>query len=151
MSGIQWLTQTCRCGFKSHCHQPSWEVGIGILLFLSIVSGFLKLPAYILYIWFKYNLGQQYYAPQVQLERGLNSWPPDHDGTFHVTETPYALYCPQRDEVVHACVLIPKGSNGRLNVNLDMRPCSYICLYKWILIKKVWSFQCHLTCVCFNP
>ena len=40
------------------------------------------------YIWIKYDLGQKYYAPQVQTGRGSNSWPPDHDSTFHVTETP---------------------------------------------------------------
>ena len=42
-------------------------------------------------IWtffFKYNLGQKYYAPQVQPDRGSNSWPPDHDSTVHVTEIP---------------------------------------------------------------
>ena len=30
------------------------------------------------------DLGQKYHAPQVQPGRGLNSWPPDHDSTFHV-------------------------------------------------------------------
>ena len=40
------------------------------------------------YVWFKYDLGQKYHAPQVQPSRGLNSWPPDHDSIFHVTETP---------------------------------------------------------------
>ena len=38
--------------------------------------------------WFKYNLGQKYYAPQVRPSRGSNSWPPDHDSTSHVTKTP---------------------------------------------------------------
>ena len=37
---------------------------------------------------FKYDLGQKYQAPQVRPDRGSNSWPPDHDSTFHVTETP---------------------------------------------------------------
>ena len=37
-----------------------------------------------LYVWFTYDLGQKYHAPQVQPGRGLNSWPPDHDSTFHV-------------------------------------------------------------------
>ena len=32
----------------------------------------------------KYDLGQKYYAPQVRPTRGSNSWPPDHDSTFHV-------------------------------------------------------------------
>ena len=40
------------------------------------------------WVWFKYNLGEKYPAPQVQPHWGLNSWPPDHDSTFHVTETP---------------------------------------------------------------
>ena len=40
------------------------------------------------YVWFKYDLGQKYCAPQIQPEQGLNSWPPDHNSTFHATETP---------------------------------------------------------------
>ena len=35
---------------------------------------------------FKYYLGHKYQAPQVRPNRGSNSWPPDHDCTFHVTE-----------------------------------------------------------------
>ena len=42
---------------------------------------------YILYFWIKYDIGQKYYTPRVQLISS-NSWPPDHDSTFHVTETP---------------------------------------------------------------
>ena len=42
----------------------------------------------ILSVWFKYDFGQKYHVPQVQPGWGLNSWPPDHDSTFHVTETP---------------------------------------------------------------
>ena len=43
---------------------------------------------YYTYFWFKYNLGQKYHAPQVQPDRGSNSWPPDHDSTVHANETP---------------------------------------------------------------
>ena len=39
-------------------------------------------------IWFKYDLGQKYFTPQVRPEQCSNSWPPDHDSIFHVTETP---------------------------------------------------------------
>ena len=39
------------------------------------------------YFWFKYDLGQKYHAPQVRPDRGSNSQPPDHDNTYHVTET----------------------------------------------------------------
>ena len=41
-----------------------------------------------LYFWFKYDLGQKYQAPQVPPDRCPNSWPPDHDSTFHVNEMP---------------------------------------------------------------
>ena len=37
-------------------------------------------------LWF--DLGQKYRTPQVRPDRGSNSCPPDHDSTFHVTETP---------------------------------------------------------------
>ena len=47
-------------------------VGIGVFLLF-------------IYFWFKYDLGQKYYAPQVWPNRGSNSWPPDHDSIFHVT------------------------------------------------------------------
>ena len=38
--------------------------------------------------WFKYDLGQKYYAPQVRPDLGSNSWSPDYDSTLHVTEMP---------------------------------------------------------------
>ena len=37
--------------------------------------------------WFKYHLRQKYHAPQIWSDCGSNSWPPDRDGTFQVTET----------------------------------------------------------------
>ena len=40
------------------------------------------------YFWFKYDLGQKYYAPLVQPDRCSNSWPPDHDSTLHITKIP---------------------------------------------------------------
>ena len=40
------------------------------------------------YVWLKYDLGQKYYAPHVRHDRGSNSCHPDHDSTFHITETP---------------------------------------------------------------
>ena len=45
-----------------------------------------------IYFWFKYDLGQKYYAPHVWSKWDLNSWPPDHDSTFHVTEMPAQPY-----------------------------------------------------------
>ena len=41
-----------------------------------------------LIFWFKYDLGLKYQAPQVRPDWNANSWPPDHDNTFYVTEMP---------------------------------------------------------------
>ena len=38
-----------------------------------------------------------YQAPQVRPDRGSNSWPPDHDSTFHVTEMPALTTRPSSD------------------------------------------------------
>ena len=35
---------------------------------------------------FKHDLGQKNYAPQLRSDMGSNSWPPDHDSTFYLTE-----------------------------------------------------------------
>ena len=40
------------------------------------------------YFWFKYDLGEKYYTPQVQPDRGSNSRHPDQDSTFPVIEMP---------------------------------------------------------------
>ena len=57
-------------------------------------------------VWFKYHLGQKYHASQVQPGRGLNSWPPDHDSTFHVTEIPALTTWPS---VTSYCPLMSKA------------------------------------------
>ena len=53
-----------------------------------IRMGWAAKKKYNLYFWFKYDLGQKYHAPQVLPDRGSNLRLPDHDSTFHVTETP---------------------------------------------------------------
>ena len=57
------------------------------------------------YVWFKYDLEQKYHTPQVQPGRGLNSWPPDHDSTFHVTETPAITTRPSVTSAIVECCL----------------------------------------------
>ena len=59
-----------------------------------------SVPMFILYFWFKYDLGQKYYAPQVRPDRGSHSWPPDDDSTFHVTETPVLTTCVWRHQMM---------------------------------------------------
>ena len=39
------------------------------------------LHSYIIYFWFNNDLGQKYYATQIQPDPRSNSWPPDHDGS----------------------------------------------------------------------
>ena len=56
----------------------------------------------------KYNLGQKYYPPQVQPDRGLNSWPPDHDSAFHVTEMLTLTTWPQTGVVEREPIILPR-------------------------------------------
>ena len=49
--------------------------------------GLCSLSAFLIY-WFKYYLRHKYQAHQVRPNQGSNSWPPDHNSTFHGTETP---------------------------------------------------------------
>ena len=58
------------------------------------------------YFWFKYDSRQKYYAPQVWPNQGSNSWPPDHDSTFHVTETPAVTTQPSVNVNVNANVSV---------------------------------------------
>ena len=67
--------------------------------------------------WFKYDLGQKYQAPQVWPDQDSNSWPPDYDSTFHVTETP---------------VLTTRSSvTSALHIKWDLTNL-------WILANKLW-------------
>ena len=51
--------------------------------------------SYIIVCLFQVRLiGQKYHAPQVQPGVGLNSYPPDHESTFHFTETPAVTTSP---------------------------------------------------------
>ena len=56
---------------------------------------------YILLILDQVQLGQKYYAPQAQPDWDSNSWPPDHDITFHVTETPALTTWPSVTSYCH--------------------------------------------------
>ena len=76
-----------------------------------------------LYVWFKYNLGQKYYVPQVQPELGLNS--------FHVTETPALTTWPSvttlgQKHFAPQVLFIQKGLDVAQNSTM---PCpTYVCL-----------------------
>ena len=58
-------------------------------------------------------------APKVQPDRGSNSWPPDHDSAFHVTETPALTTRPS--------VICTQTSLSPVNTGMDMEeliPCT---------------------------
>ena len=76
----------------------------------------------ICYIWFKYNLGLKYYAPQVRPDQGSNSWPPDHDSIFNVTETPALTTWP--------------------SVTIQKHCTSYTCLYWGHSYANLWKHCC---------
>ena len=41
------------------------------------------------------------YAPQIQHDQGLNSWPPDHDSTFHVSRNACSNHSAICDFLMH--------------------------------------------------
>ena len=58
-----------------------------IRTFIQVV--FITSVCFLLFILIRVRLifRQKYQAPQVRPDLGSNSWPPDNDSTFHVTET----------------------------------------------------------------
>ena len=75
----------CCCRSQYDNHSPFLQFAIIVTLDLAVCS---TQSIWLLYFWFKYDLGQKYYTCQVQPDQGSNSWLPDHDSTLHVTETP---------------------------------------------------------------
>ena len=62
-------------------------LNLSVLILNAQHLGLIRITVVIfLYFWFKHNLGQKYYAPQVQPYWGLNSRLSDYDSTFHITE-----------------------------------------------------------------
>ena len=71
------------------------------------------------------RLRQKYYAPQVRPDWGSNSWPPDHDSAFHVTETPALTTSPW---VTPALVWLDRAEEQDID-------------YSKFLIVSYWSFR----------
>ena len=63
------------------------------------------------YFWVKYDFGQKCYATQVCPILDSNSWPPDHDSTFHVIEMP-ALTTRPSVTSKNKCSLLPHYRGG---------------------------------------
>ena len=94
------------------------------------------------YFWFKYDLGQKYYASQIRPDRSSNSWPPDHDSTLHVTEMPALTTRPLGTQIILSDMMSKRGrslsltfellndiwSQYRHSVSCMTIPFSYICL-----------------------
>ena len=75
------------------------------------------------YFWIKYDLlGQKSYASQIRPYWGPNSSPPDHDSTFHVTETPALT---TRPSVTADKIILKVAVNNTIGT---MESNTYICL-----------------------
>ena len=102
-----WYSNRCTTLFEKECTYRFWLADYYFLikvvyktvnLYYSFPEDQIKIISWsyqqktnwqrVKYIWFNYDLVQKYYTPQVQPDQGSNSWPPDHDSTFHVTEMP---------------------------------------------------------------
>ena len=75
---------------------------------LGLLTGFVDDPDKFNQVFLDHVQLKEYYAPQVWPDRGLNSWPPDHDSTFHVTETPALTTWPS---VTSALTTWPSGTS----------------------------------------
>ena len=86
---MEWIPSLsiCSLSYILWCTHPEYFWGV---VHLRSCFGLPDSYMYLIVTWyilFKYDLGQKFYSPQVQLNRGWNSWPPEYDSTFHVTET----------------------------------------------------------------
>ena len=83
---IQWRNHIT---VHAHSHRESYHrtcTSTQQKAYHSILAHLHRNPHYYKYFWFKYDLGQKYYAPQVKPDQHSNSWPPDYDSVFHVME-----------------------------------------------------------------
>ena len=73
------------------------------------------------YFWIKYDLGQKNYVPQVRPDKGSTSCPPDHDSTFHVTETPALTTLPSETSTsiidCHTNAIVCHGNHQEFHKN----------------------------------
>ena len=83
---------------------------------------------YIYIFWIKYDFGQKYHTPQVRPDWGSNTWPPDHDCTFHSKP------------------LIGVFDNPYLPVQTPVRRKSAICNH-----QADWPFYIHVCLAISNP
>ena len=94
------------------------------------------------------HLGQKYYAPQVQPKRALNSWPPDHESTFHVTEMPALTTWPSvtswHAERLWICFMLGielVAAHGN-TLLLTRTPQHFDVAPGWLLESDSWCMQC---------
>ena len=105
----------------------------------------------IFYFWFKYDLGQKHYAPQGRPDRGSNPWPPDHDSTFHVTETPALTTRPsvtsseEKDWAWHWTRHCPLLREYVSIIYLHLHVCAHVCLAQYLpknMIDTIITYFC---------
>ena len=159
------LDQSIRFDFLSWpCTELTCKlwVGLNIILFFNQLewtlflckSTEMKDHLKLLYFLFKYDLGQKYCTPQLRPDRGSNSWPPDHDSTFHVTEMSALTTRPSvpgsvssNEYLVEWETVITSGTNcllsGACSVALFSQGDEPI--FVWEVPSPCWSFL-HIIC-----
>ena len=88
-----------------------------------------------MYVWFKYDLGQKYQAPQVRPDWGSNSWPPDHDSTFLVTEMPDVT---TRPSVTSTSLGRPQGKRWKIVLCYSLNLMIHFISVKYLLMLCAW-------------
>ena len=85
-----WSNFHCSSRFTKDGFSDPWNGHVfctrnGLICYFVRTSNWFTSPNYPAYVWFKCDLGQNYYALQGRPDWDSNSGSSDHDGTFHVT------------------------------------------------------------------
>ena len=118
-----------------------WSAWLWTVLLCVLLSK-LKCQYYI--FWFKYFLGKKYYMPKFDMTR-VRTWPPDHDSTFHITETPALITRPsmntQQNKLQCFAVIMcvkTQGINRNTNGNIIIWLVCHLIMDYVINLSVVW-------------
>ena len=78
------------------------------------------------------RLGTEILHPRVRPDQGSNSWLPDHDSSFHVTETPAVTTQPKVTSALHHYIMV-------VCMKIQFMHWQKICLLAWVFLFHGWA------------
>ena len=85
----------------------------------------------------KYDLDRSTMHPQVRPDWGLNSWPLNHDSTFHVTETPTLTTQPAVTSIIASVATIDTTTDSITTDTCHSAPGIDTCHLVWTLVTQL--------------